>query len=49
MKEKSDKDMRIRIPLSMHKKFKVLCDKKYKTVSGTIKELILKYIENRGI
>lgn len=44
-KEKSSAQLHIAIRPSLLKKFELICDKNYKSVSGLVKELMVKYIE----
>jgi predicted DNA-binding protein len=44
-KEQNTNQMRICIQPSLHKRLKKVCEQKYKTVSGVIKDLILVFVE----
>jgi hypothetical protein len=44
-KELNTSQVQIRIQPSLFKKFKSVCDKKYKSVSGMLKDLIVRCIE----
>jgi len=44
-KEKSTEQLMLWVPPSLNKKFKKVCEKKYSSVSGMIKELMVKFIE----
>lgn len=44
-KELNTAQLQIRIQPSLFEQFKMVCDKKYKSVSGMLKDLIVKCIE----
>ena len=44
-KEQNTAQMLIRIQPSLYEKFKLVCDKKYTSVSGMVKEMIVKFVE----
>ena len=44
MKEKSNREIRVVMQPSLYEKFKDKCESDYKTVSETIRELIVKYL-----
>ena len=44
-KEQNTAQLQIRIQPSLFKKFKLVCDKRYKSVSGMLKDLIVKCID----
>jgi hypothetical protein len=44
-KEQNTDQLQIRIQPSLFKKFKKTCEKKYKSVSGALKDLIIKFVE----
>ena len=44
-KEKNTAQLQIRIRPSLLKRFKKVCDKKYKSVAGAVKEVIVKFVE----
>jgi predicted DNA-binding protein len=48
-KEQNTSQLQIRIRPSLLEKFKKVCEKKYKSVAGAIKEMIVKFVEeNEG-
>jgi len=44
-KEQSNSQLQIRIPFSLLKRLKGVCNQKYRSVSSVVKELILKFVE----
>ena len=44
-KEKSVKGMLVMVPPSLLERFKAMCDRRYATVSGTVKKLMVEWIE----
>ena len=44
-KEKSNKDLVVRVPPSLFNKFKQICSKNYKTMSEAIRDFMQKYIK----
>ncbi len=47
MKEKIDREVRIKVQESLYKPFRVKCESEYKTVSIVIRELMKQYIEKK--
>jgi hypothetical protein len=39
-----DKELLIRMPLSLYKKVRGVCDKKYKSISALVRELLLEEV-----
>jgi hypothetical protein len=44
-KEKATEQMLVWLQPSLYARFKKICEKKYSSVSGTIKELMIKFVE----
>jgi predicted DNA-binding protein len=44
-KEQNTGQLQIRIQPSLHKRLKKVCERKYKTISSTIKDLIVEFIK----
>lgn len=44
-KEQNTAQLQIRIQPSLFECFKKVCDEKYKSVSGTLKDLIVEFVE----
>lgn len=44
-KERNTGQLQIRIQPSLFDRFRKICEKKYASISGVIKELIVKYVE----
>ena len=44
-KEKFTEEIRIVVPPSLRSSFQEKCDKKYKTISEVLRELMVKYID----
>jgi len=46
MKEKIDREIRIKVQESLYKKFRENCEKEFKTVSIVLRELMTDYTKN---
>jgi predicted DNA-binding protein len=47
MKQKMEKEIRVRIQADLYNKFIVKCQSDFKTVSVVVRELIVKYIREK--
>ena len=47
-KEKFTQEIRLVVPPSLRENFKEKCEKKYKTVSQVLRELMVEYLEEGG-
>ena len=48
-KEQNTAQLQIRIQPSLYDRLKKVCDKKYKSISGAMKDLIVKFVEDNEI
>ena len=44
-KEKLDRDMIVKVQNVLYEKFKDTCDRQLKSISATVRDLMMKYIE----
>ena len=47
-KEKKEKDMLVRVQLSLFNKFQEKCEENYRTISEVIRSFMLKYVEEES-
>ena len=48
MKQKMDREVRIKVPEQLYSKFRDKCEKDLKTVSIVIRQLMLEYTKDKG-